>query len=301
MLLIGMYYEEAYLFVFSGLLFMMNELLVSWNPKWKEFHFELLANALYLPVIMPILTLAMTALGMTNAPIFGMVFVLSIFPVGVYVTPLFGRIALTRLAGKKASPLGGVVTILVVAALILLIVCMGNPNASVNLQGKQNIIKLPYDDALVYVVDGDTTEYRIYDLNAYPHLKGYADEMTFHREYYSVPGKVEISNEIGTTAYQNVLTVTRSHADALVYVTFSEIQADSFTVDDGITQQTYEFDENETRLITLYSDCTVTLNGDGAKVEYREVIRDHENLIPQEDVGNLHFNLWMQDTYMLAS
>lgn len=29
------------------------------------------------------------------------------------------------------------------------------PNASVNLQGKQNIAKLPYDDALVYVIDID--------------------------------------------------------------------------------------------------------------------------------------------------
>ena len=284
--------DASYLFVFSGLMLMANELLVSLNSQWKQFHLELLAVALYMPIIMPILTLAMTALGMTNAPVFGLVFVLGIFPLGVAITPW--------LVGKKGFPLVGVVVMAGAAALILVAVCMGKPNASVNLQGKQNIIKLPYDDALVYVVDGDTTEYRIYDLNAYPYVKAYADEMTFNGEYYAVPGVVDVENEILTTAEKNVLTVTRSHAEALVYVTFSEIQADSFTVSDGISEKTYEFDGSETRLITLHADCTVTLNGGSAWVEYREVIRDHEDLMPKSNRENLHFNLWMLNTYTLA-
>ena len=292
--------SASYLFAFSGLMFMVNELLVTLEWKRKEFHFELLAIALYTPIIMPILTLAITALGMTNAMIFGLVFVLGIFPLAVYATPIFGGLSLGRIFRKEGTPMGGVATVLLMATVICVAVCMGKPNASVNLGGKQNIIRLPYDDALVYVVDGENTEYRIYDLNAYPYAKAYADEMTFNGEYYSVPGTAEVSHEILSTAEGNVLTVTTTDPESLVYVTFTDIQAESFTIDDGKSIQTYVFDDSETRLVTIYDDCTVTLNGGSANVEYREVIRDYPTLMPAEDAGDLHFNLWMTTTYQLV-
>ena len=150
------------------------------------------------------------------------------------------------------------------------------------------------------MVDGEQTDYRIYDLDAYSHAKAFADEMTFNGEYYSVAGFVEVENEIHTQAEGNVLTVTRSDEEALVYLTFSEIKADSFTVDDGATMQTYAFDESSTRLITLHSDCTVTVNGGSANVDYREVVRDHKALTPKGNTGNLHFNLWMETSYTLG-
>ena len=188
-------------------------------------------------------------------------------------------------------------------AIFLTVSCI-KPNASVNLQGKQNISKLPYDDALVYVsdVNGDS-EYRIYDLNAYSALTKYAPEMKYSGEYYVGEGeKMNFELKAAATATGNTLTVKKNTDNSLVYLDFKNINAKSFTVDDGFTTHTYNFNEEETYSINLHSDCVVTINGGNADVEYKEVLRDYKPLIPSEfenDTEKLHFNLWLTGEFHL--
>ena len=294
--------DGSYLFIFSGILLLVNELLVTVLKKaeFAAYHGELLATALYFPIVIPVIALATSALGMTMAYVYGLVFALAIFGVGICVTP-----ACKWLSRGRKTPVWGVCGILGAALVIFTVVSLCSPNASVNLQGKQNISKLPYDDALVYVLDdnGDA-EYRIYDLNSVGALEKYAPDMKYNGEYYwSQWGeKKDISLGVLGASQGNVLTVKKNADTSLVYLDFSDIDAVSFTVDDGITTHTYTFDA-DTYTIKLHSDCTVTLNGGRATVAYKEVLRDYQQLIPEaygSDSEKLHFNLWLTKEFELT-
>ena len=73
--------DASYLFIFSGLMLMINQLAVTLKPDLGKYHFELLAQAVYLPVVIPIITLATSALGLGMAYIFGVLFALAVFGV----------------------------------------------------------------------------------------------------------------------------------------------------------------------------------------------------------------------------
>lgn len=283
--------EASYLFVFSGLLFMLNELIIRIHPSAAAAHGELLATALYLPIVMPILTLATSALGLTMAYVFGMIFALAIFSVGI-----------TLADGKIGKASAG--AILAAAMVIFLCVSITRPNANVNLQGKQNNSKLPWDDALVYVVDQTAgAEYRVYDLNAIGYLKEYAPVLEYQEEYYAGEGsEMDVEYEILSQAEGNTLTIREFNTDNLIFLTFTNIQAESFTIDDGTTAITYPLDDRESYSITIHSDCVLTVNGGSADIAYREVLRDYEKLIPEnlgENTQRLHFNLWLTANYHL--
>ena len=114
--------------------------------------------------------------------------------------------------------------------------------------------------------------------------------------------KADIELKALGTVSDNVLNVKKNTDDSLVHLNFKNIKAESFTVNDGITSQTYKFDESEIYVIVLHSDCVVTLNGGNADVEYIEVLRDYEALIPSEyesDTEKLHFNLWLTAEFKL--
>ena len=305
--------DASYLFAFSGILLLINELLITSVKKvdLSAYHGELLATALYFPIVIPVIFLATSALGMTMAYVYGLVFALALFAVGVCITPLCERFSvrsLVRVFKKKECKVSapeGALHILACAMVVLFAVSVIKPNASVNLQGKQNIAKLPYDDALVYVSDTDGSyEYRIYDLNSYGALKGYAPKMKYEGEYYAGRGeKLNIKLSSLATSENNILTVKKNAEDSMVYLDFKNINAESFTIDDGITTQTYNFDGKKTYSITLHSECTVTVNGGEADVEYKEVLRDYSALIPEEYAGDsekLHFNLWLTAEYKLG-
>ena len=287
--------DASYLFVFSGLLFMVNELVISLRPEAAEYHGELLATALYMPIIMPVLVLATSALGLTMAYVFGMIFALGIFSVGI---------TLAEVKWGKLTPVKLASFILAIAMVLFLCVSVSKPNANVNLQGKQNNIKLPWDDALVYVIDEDgDAEYRVYDLNALGYLQSYAPEMEWQGEYYAGEGpEVDVEYQLLSTAEGNTLTIREYNEDNLTWLTFTNIQAESFTIDDGTTVITYPFGDVTAYGMTIHSSCTVTVNGGSVDVAYREVLRDYDNLIPEgyaEDDQRLHFNLWLTADFTL--
>ena len=127
--------------------------------------------------------------------------------------------------------------------------------------------------------------------------------MTYTGEYYEVDGEnTEVEYAILSQAEGNVLTITKVHEDVLVYLTFENIEAESFTVDDGITTNTYEFGDATQYGMTIHNSCTVTVNGGSVDVQYREVLRDYEVLIPEayaNETEKLHFNLWLLESYTL--
>ena len=306
--------DASYLFIFSGILLLVNELLVTSVRKidFASYHGELLATALYLPIVMPIVFLATSALGMTMAYVYGLVFALALFAVGVCVTPLCERFSILSFIGafrKKdthVSVAEGAFHILACAMIVLFAVSVIKPNASVNLQGKQSISKLSSDDALVYVSHADGShEYRVYDLNAYSALQKYAPDMEYCGTYYAGQGADQNIALLAIASSEvNVLTVKKNAEDSLVYLDFSNIHAESFTVDDGITTRTYPFGDKETYTVTLHSACTVTVNGGSTDVAYKEVLRDYSYLIPSEytnDSEKLHFNLWLTNEFQLGN
>ena len=305
--------DASYLFIFSGILLLVNELLITLIKKtdFADYHGELLATALYFPIVIPVIFLATSALGMTMAYVYGLVFALTLFAVGVCITPLCERFSVRSIVkaikkkDSKVSAAEGALHILACAMIILFAVSVIKPNASVNLQGKQNIAKLPYDDALVYVSDADGDyEYRAYDLNAYGALQEYAPEMKYNGEYYVGKGeKQNIELKAIATADNAVLTVKKNVENSLVYLDFKNINAESFTVDDGITTRTYKFEDKDTYSIKLHNECTVTVNGGTTEVEYKEVLHDYAELIPTEyasDSEKLHFNLWLTTEFHLG-
>lgn len=302
--------DASYLFVFSGIMLMINEIIVTLTRgKFEKFHLDLLATALYLPLIIPVVFLATSALGLTMAYVYGLVFALAIFNLGVDILPICKDISIFTVDKKyrysrAMNPIDGIVTILLAASLIFIGICVIRPNASVNLQGKQNIERLPYDDALVYISGGDGEgEIRIYDLNSLNAFEKYAPDMKWNEEgdYYECgwTDMPQLGLENLSALDGNVLKVRMNTANSLVYLDLSDINAASFTVDDGKTAQTYSLTDAETYSIKLHSDCTVTVNG-SADISYREVIIDYEPLIPEEyekDTQKLHFNLWLTAEY----
>ncbi len=280
--------EASYLFIFSGIILMLCEVLAIALEKkgFADLHFELLATALYFPIVIPVIVLATSALGLKMAYVYGLVLAISLFALGITMTPVCKYLSV-RLFGKKksVSPAEGALHILAVSLVIFFCVSITKPNASVNLQGKQNIVTLPYDDALVYVLDANgESEYRVYDLNAYGALKEYAPEMEYaNDEYYAGNGEeISVDLSIQTTITNRSISVQKAREDSLVYLYIKSENATLFTVDDGKTSHTYHLNKDGTEYaIKLHSDCTVTING-AATIEYKELIIDYEPLIPAE-------------------
>ena len=73
--------DASYLFIFSGMLLMANELCISLKSDLADFHGELLVTALYLPLVVPIIVLATSALGLSMAYVFALLFALTIYGV----------------------------------------------------------------------------------------------------------------------------------------------------------------------------------------------------------------------------
>lgn len=288
--------DASYLFVISGILFLVNELIITLVKKIdaSKFHGELLVTAIYLPIVMPVLVLATTALGLTMAYIFGILFATTVFAVGSALAPV--------LKGKKTVP------ILAVGLVIFLAVSLSHPNANVNLQGKQGLSKLPFDDALIYVMDDDgTCQYRVYDLNAYSALEKYTPKMEYVEDHYAHEAPANLVDEqIRSSAEGNTLTIQKSQEENQIYLTFTNMEGTGFKIDDGITSKTYLYEEglssDGSYGITIHSDCVITLLDGCAQVEYQEVFRDYPMCIPDTYTAEekLHFNLWLTAEYSLG-
>ena len=294
--------DASYMFIFTGILLLLNAILVNVKPQAEGLHLEILITALFFPLIMPLVVLATSALGLTMAYVFGLLFALAIFGVSINLVSICKYISVRRIFRKETSILEGILHIFVVSLLIFLVVSLCKPDVHMNLQGKQGISKYSYDDALVYV--DREQEYRVYDLNAYPTLKKYCEDMEYNEEGYYVK-KQELSIQETIQSQQASgweLNIQKADTDSMVYLTFSDIQADAFWIDDGKSVQSYDLTDKETYEITIHEDCKVYIEEGSALVEYKELIRDYETVIPEayDEAEKLHFNLWMMEDFQLS-
>lgn len=299
--------DASYLFVFVALLLMIYQVLMECLAKYEieKFHVEVLILALYLPILMPIVALAASALGMTMSYAFGILGCLMAIII-VPTLPNLELLCVTNVINKlkkkeiKKNIYQASGIIMGVGVVILLIVSMIKPNASVNLQGKQNIATLPYDDALIYVADANSAnysyEYRVYDLNSYSYLADYAPKMKYNGNYYHASIERKINDfALMTTLENSKLSIVRFNTESIVYLTITNVNdTDDIVINDGKTTKTVNCNSSEVN-ITIHSNCVVSLPT-SAKVSYKEVLRDVAELIPNDLAKNdlnLHFNYWL--------
>ena len=299
--------DASYLFIFSGLMLMLNQLAVTLKPDLEKYHFELLAEAIYLPVVIPIIALAASALGLGMAYIFGVLFALAMFGVSSCIAPVCGYFSINFLLRKdKNRPLpncAGAVHIIAVSLVIFLCVSLTPADVHSDLGSGFNSTS---DDALVYITEGDDySAYAVYDLSAYNAVKKYAPEMEYDDSmecYYIETEKLDLGISVQTTCEGNKLNVKPAHENSFIHLTIKADGAESFTVDDGTTVQTIEIPDHGYGFIYLHDDCTVTLNGGTGTAYTTEYIVDYPELIPEnyDPEDKIHFNLWMQKNFELV-
>ncbi len=297
--------DASYLFVFSGILLMINELVITIRPDFEKYHCELLIEAIYLPVVIPIITIATSALGLGMAYVFGLLFALSIFGISACIAPVCGYFSVNFLVRKDKSKTApgwvGAVHIIGSALVIFLCVSLCKPSPLATITDDGDFMT---EDALIYAVhsDGEQTCY-VYDLNAYNALKKYCPEMYYDEYEWGYVGKDEnltIPLSALSTADGHVINIKRSNEKSTVQLNFMDAQqVKSVTVDDGITARDYYLSDSGFLSITLHTDCTVTLNGGSADVYAIENIKDYPLIIPEnyEENEKLHFNLWLQSWF----
>lgn len=299
--------DASYLFMFSGLLLMLNEIAVTVKPDLEHCHFELLAEALYMPVIIPIITIAASALGLNMAYVFGLLYALAMFGIAGSLAPVCGCFSINALIRKDQNkPVSGWVGALhIIGVSFVMFLCVSLTPYSVHSDLGGGFSNMD-NDALIYSTDGENFFYHcVYDLSAYKALQKYCPEMEFNKDDYGYMTEAENLNlDIApqTTADGRTLHIRQAYKDSVISLTLMNAEAESYTVDDGTTVQTFEIQKSGYANITIHGDCTVTLNGGGAFANVLEYIVDYPPLIPENynPEEKLHFNLWLWKEFELA-
>ena len=305
----------SYLFIISGILLLLNELLITSIKKADvaSLHLELFITALHLPIILPITLLSISALGLGVSYAFGAVFALTFFSVGVAVEPVLKHISIrpivSSIAKKKLSPSSadGAIALIAISLTVFLLNGTLSHNAHVNLTGNQTVLTHPYDDALILVEgEGGKSEYRVYDLIAYKHLKALAPQMEYvssdGESYYRCKTDREGTGEvIRSRLTADGLEIKKADANSVIYLTVKSSSAKSFTLYDGRSYREYPLSADLPHTVLIHSDCILSIADGAAKLEYVEVICDHPSLIPENDIkaDGLHFNLWLTTEFTL--
>lgn len=299
--------DASYLFMFSGLMLMLNEIAVTVKPDLEDCHFELLAQALYMPVIIPIITIAASALGLNMAYVFGPVFALATFGIASCITPVCGYFSVNALFRKdRSKPVSGWVgAVHIIGVSLVMFLCVSLTPYSVHSDLGGGFSDMD-DNALIYSTDDESFyAYCVYDLSAYKALKKYCPEMEYDKYDFGYvtetqPLALDIASQ--STSDGNVLNIRRAHEDSMVSLTLMEADADYFIIDDGTTVQRFEISQSGYAHVLIHSDCTVTIYGGTATATIIEYIVDYPPLIPENynPEEKLHFNLWLWKEFKLA-
>lgn len=299
--------DASYLFIFSGLLLMINQLVITIRPDFEKYHSELLIEALYLPVAIPIITIAISALGLDMAYVFGLLFALTIFATSACAAPVCGYFSVNYLLRKDKNKIVagwvGAIHIIITALAVFLCVSLCRPSPLATITDDGDFMD---EDALIYAIHPDgECHYYVYDLNAYGALKKYCPDMYYDENewgYAKTGEKLNIPLSALSTADGHTINIRRSTEDSIVYLTILDAQqAESITVDDGTTARDYYFSDYGFLSVLLHTDCTVTLNGGTANIYAIENIADYPPLIPEnyDENEKLHFNLWLQSWFTI--
>jgi competence protein ComGC len=180
----------SYLFIYASIFLLMIELLSITIKKidTDKLHLNLVVIGLISPIYLPMVFLSSDALGIDMSyaiaalsAIYAMLFIPNYLDSFKFFS--ISQIKnLIKKENKQIKPISGMISLLVLGVLILFIITSTKTNLSVNNLGKQNATMLPYDDALVYVIDEDNAHYLFKDLDAYPYLKNKLDGYTYNEQ-----------------------------------------------------------------------------------------------------------------------
>lgn len=311
--------EESYVFIFSGIMLMINELIVTCSKKSSisQYHFELLVMGLYMPLCVPVVFVTQS-IGLGKSFITGILWVLAIFPVGINIVPLcryFSLRTVIRILKKKELILSskrGFLYVFAVPMMIFLSVSLTTPSPNSCLSQKHTESPI-IDDSLNYEIwygqsDHISPEkkyvYRIYDIYAYNALKKYVPGLKRTEDFYECRApKKDIGLSILSHADKNKLTITKADEKSKIYVYFMNATAKSFSIDDGKEIRNIDFNEHGFGFFTFRSNCTVTINDGSAYIQYNELIRDFKPIIPESYKAGrdrFHFNLMLENEYFLS-
>ena len=279
-------FEASYLFLLPAALLLVLELthllLRNKFPELFKLNFELFIFALSVPLTVPVVFLATSALGAGMAYLYGIIILLF----SAYILPLIDR-QFDRLREKKFKPIMAIATL---NGVLLITMCIGSGikgNLSANLSGKQNISRYYYDDALMYYIENNQTYLMVKDLDAYPYLKGSVPGMKYvskHDAYMKDYPHTYIAPDASVISFSfssNELSVDRSGVHGVTEITI--INYDD-VIDAEITYtnlgETFKFDVSSTlRKIVLTEDATIKFGGSVAQLSINDALINYEPLL----------------------
>lgn len=310
--------EASYLLVYTGLLMMIIEILITtlsdkYNIKGLNLHFIVLG--LTFPIIIPVIVLVMSALGMTMSYVYGLLASLLIMIVLPLVIDYFKYLSipyyikkLSKKVDLKRNPLTGTLTLLLLTMVILGISTLSPSHPSKNLQGKQNLDCFPYDDALVLNNDNGKQNLEIYDLNAYPFLNDYLNSYHYNKDKECYQKEVDINLDLTIQAKleDNELTFAKNDKYSYVYVHINN-NSNIKKVTAVANGQTMEYTLNigKDSQILFYSDAVLSFETiDNEKIEANIVVKElfvnyqpllsiHEDFSLITKNKYLKYNLWL--------
>lgn len=295
----------SYMFIFTGILLLVIELLSLIVSKFNtdDLYLNLFVFGLSLFIIVPIITLASDALGLTMVyalAALSTIIVLIMIPSQLanfkYFTLENIRNIIYKQKNNNFSITTGINNLLLITLLGLFIISISKTNISVNNIGKQNSSMLPYDDALIYVINDEDSKYLIKDLDAFSYLNKNLDAYKYDQElraYYKKDSSPDFNLDglSDITLNNNQLTINRNNNNGYIEISFknnNNINKILLEID-GKTEE-YEI-ENDNYTLRLRSDATVNLLTNGNEVDatiiVSELIINYEPLKLYDDFRNI--------------
>jgi len=256
-------YEASYLVMLAAFLLFTLELTTTLLAKKYlnifKIKFDLLIFALTLPIIIPIIILAIGALGATMIYVFAIVIVL----LTAYIYP-----TLNNLFSQIKAPFSNIARYcgLGLTMLLLLIGTTGQAGLSANLTGKQNINRYYYDDAVIYYTENGNNYIFVKDLDAYPYLSSILPEMTYDNKRQGYISQTDLNytpankSDISHDASLNKLSIDLT--EAFVEIIVRDYTSDTIaTINYLDTGKTFTLAiTNSSRLIRVTESCEITFS-----------------------------------------
>ncbi len=257
----------SYLFAYLAMFMIIRELLEELFPKLDSFNirFSLTILTLTIPLVVPVIFLAVSALGIKSAylvsviiSIYALVFIVSNLDKFKYLDTFYfmnrrrkKNLVLDRTRGVYCT---------IMKVVIVLIITLAIPvHLSDNVSSSQKYVMYPYDDAVVYLKTEEGLRAEIRDLDAYQSLNKELDGFRYREGVY----KKALENQDFTKLANvkligNQLQITKSSETTYVEIIVSNNKniTGYFYEIDGITFAR-RFEAVEERFVLRFSENTV--------------------------------------------
>lgn len=305
----------SYLFAYLAMFMIIREIFEELFPKLDSFNirFSLTILTFTIPLVVPVVFLAISALGIKSAylvaviiAIYALVFIVSNLDKFKYLDTYY----FMRRRKNKSLVLDrtrGVYCTIMKVAIVLLITLAIPVHLSDNVSSSQKYVMYPYDDAVVYIKTEEGLRAEIRDLDAYQSLNKELDGFKYQDGIY----KKELENKGFTSLGSVKLIDNKLHITKSSDTTYIEIKVSNnknmigyFYEIDGVTFAR-RFEEIEDSFLLRFSESTIVtfeimeeaaldanLTSYELAVNHQEVLAFEEKaLLSDKKYENARFNL----------